>query len=440
MTQEIAPPTTAVPRRTALTPRQVAVASMCGTAIEYYDFLLYSFLSAVVFAPLFFPSGNPWLGTLAAISAQAVAFVARPVGGIVFGKIGDRYGRRPAVVWSLGLMGACSVAVGLLPTYRTIGVAAPVLLVLLRFAQGLAMGGEYAGAVLVSVEQSAGRRRTANGSFPATGIMIGIFLASGVMVLVSTVIGVAAFRDWGWRVAFLLSVVLAAIGIWLRRRLAETADYVEDVQGTVRAAEAGGIRVLLRDARLGLLAGTLAYLGGITFVYAFLTGIFAYTSNYVRGLSPISVYLAVCSASVVLIGGTLLAGHFGDRVGRERAIVLSGAWVAIWAVPSYLLIGSASAVLTVVAVCVGALAYALFSGVSPSLMADLFPTHVRYLGLAACNALASVFGGGVLPIAALALVGRSGGSSVPLMVMMTFAGLATVVGGVLAFRVLRVER
>jgi MFS family permease len=409
----------------------VAASAVLGTAIELYDFILYSFIAATVFGPLFFPQMQPWLGVLAALAGHAVAFVVRPLGAVVFGSVGDRLGRRPALVASLGLMGVATVGVGLLPTYATIGVAAPVLLVVLRLLQGLAIGGEYPGAVVVSVEHAPPHRRTFFGAATQVGIMTGILLAGTSLLVVSAAVGSETFRDWGWRLPFLFSAVLVGVGIWLRTRLAETPEFVTASERIERERAAGRIPTLVRKAGRPLAVCILMWIGPVTFGYAFLTSLLAYVSTYVPALAGVPAQTGLVLTAAVLVLLTVTSAWFGDRWGRRRLIIASGLGTVVWAVPAYLLVGLGTTGALWVAMVVGALSYGLFSGVAPSVMAEVFPVEVRYLGVAVAIATSALIGGGLLPLAALALVGATGGSPVPLMAMMAVSGVATTAGGVL---------
>ncbi|TDD02570.1 MFS transporter [Nonomuraea deserti] len=428
--------TTHVRRRNALTPRQVGFAAMIGNAIELYDFILYSFIAASVFGPLFFPSFEPWLGTLAAFSGHAVAFLIRPLGATVFGRMGDRLGRRPALLASLAIMGVATVGIGLLPTYAAIGVAAPVILVALRMLQGLAVGGEYPGAVVVAVEHAPPRLATLYGAFPQIGNMIGILSAGASMLIVNLVVGQATWQAWGWRVPFLLSGVLVVIGLLLRTRLSETPEFVEasSKAAAQRRAASGQFSTLLRRARRPLLICVLMWIGPVTFGYAFLTSLLAYVGKYQPELSAADVQLGLVLTGLALVVLVAVSGRYGDAWGRERIVIISGVLTMAWAIPSYLLIGTGDRYALWLAMTVGAISYGIFGGVVPTMMSHLFPVEVRYVGVATVIAISALVGGGLLPLPTLAAVGSLGGSPVPMMTMMGLSGLATTIGGVLLHR------
>ncbi|QYC42080.1 Proline/betaine transporter [Nonomuraea coxensis DSM 45129] len=427
---------TATPGRTrsgrALTPRQVGFAAMIGNAIELYDFILYSFIAATVFGPLFFPGFEPWLGTLAALSGHAVAFFVRPLGAVVFGRMGDRYGRRPTLLASLVLMGVATVGIGMLPTYAAVGVAAPVVLVLLRLLQGLAVGGEYPGAVVVAVEHAPRNLATFYGALPQIGNMIGILMAGASMLAVNMAVGTQTWLSWGWRIPFLLSGVLVVFGVVLRARLAETPEFVAaSARVEAQRGAPGSLATLLRVARRPLVVCVLIWIGPVTFGYAFLTSLLAYVNKYQPGLSATDVQIGLVLTASVLVAVVALSGRHGDGWGRRRVVIVSGLMTIGWAVPAYLLIGTAAPLALWLAMMIGAISYGIFGGVVPAMMSQMFPVEVRYLGVAVAIAASALVGGALLPLPTLAAVGAYGGSPVPLMVMMGLSGLATTVGGLL---------
>ncbi|KAA9149017.1 MHS family MFS transporter [Amycolatopsis acidicola] len=412
-----------------LSPARIATSSMIGTMVEIFDFIVYAFMAALVFAPLFFPAVSPWIGTLAALGTHAVAFGMRPLGALLFGWIGDTRGRRVALLGSMVLMGVATVAIGALPTFATAGLWAPVLLVVFRMLQGLAVGGEWGGAVLVAVEHAPKRRRSLYGSFVQLGTVLGIGVASAVILLVNTAVSAHTFQAWAWRVPFLASALLVVLGVVLRKRLEETPEFVAEL--AAHEAETGArpkVRTVFRDDWRALIAGSLMWSAPCSFLYVLMTGLVAYTKAYVPGLSSTDVQLGLLVTSVVLAGLTVFFAVRADSWGRERLVLWSGALLIVWAFPAFRLIDTGGFGPMLIAMLVGSVCYAAFNGAVPSLMADLFPVASRYTGCGLCIAFGTAVAGGIVPIGGLALAGEFGGSSVPLSLTLVLCGVLTVAG------------
>jgi MFS transporter, MHS family, shikimate and dehydroshikimate transport protein len=412
-------------RPRGLSPRGVGFAALFGNTIELYDFVIYAYVGGAVFGPLFFPTDVPWVGTVLAFTTQALAFFVRPLGAVVFGRIGDRWGRRAPLLWSVTIMGGATVAIGLLPTYATAGAAAPVMLLILRLVQGIAIGGEYPGAVVVAVEHAPEHRKTLYGALPQIGNMLGSLLAASLLVAVNLAAGPEVWRAWAWRVPFLCSVVLVVIGLVLRTRLSETPEFTA---ATAEPRPSAPFAALLRRSAEPLVIGILFWLGPLTFSYAFLNSLIAFVASWRPRLSPLDPQIGLVLSSALLVVVVAVIARFGDRLGLERVALASGICITAWAVPSYLLIDLQNPAALWLAMAVGSLAYGAFGGVAPRLMALLFPVRFRFLGVGVCIAASGVLAGAVLPVPALAWVGRTGGSSVPLMLMVITAGCASVVG------------
>ncbi|MBB4689402.1 MFS transporter [Amycolatopsis jiangsuensis] len=416
-----------------LSAARIAVSSMLGTLVEIFDFIVYAFLAALVFGPLFFPAVSPWIGTLAALGTHAVAFGMRPLGALLFGWIGDTRGRRTALLGSMLTMGVSTVAIGLLPTFSSAGLWAPVLLVLFRMLQGLAVGGEWGGAVLVAVEHAPKRRRSLYGSFVQLGTVLGIGLASAVILVVSTAVGMDVFLSWGWRVPFLASALLVVLGLVLRNRLEETPEFVAELAkheaNTGRRPKA---RTVFRENWRELIAGSLMWSAPCSFLYVLMTGLLAYTKTYVPELSGTDVQIGLLLTSAVLAVLTVVSATYADRWGRRRLVRWSGVLLIVWAFPAFWLIDSGGFGAMLLAMLVGSVCYAAFNGAVPSLMADLFPVASRYTGCGLCIAFGTAVAGGIVPIGALALVGETGGSSVPLSLVLVLCGVMTLAGVAMA--------
>ncbi|WP_171109031.1 MULTISPECIES: MFS transporter [Streptomyces] len=390
--------------RTVKTPSmlRLAAASLAGTAIEFYDFFVYGTAAALVLGPLFFPTFSPLAGTLAAFATFGVGFVARPLGSVLFGHIGDRHGRRPVLVGSLLLTGASTVAVGCVPSYDTMGVAAPVLLLVLRFLQGLGLGGEWGGAVLLTAEHAPADRRGLWSSFPQVGPPVGFVLANGAMLTLSATLTDAQFAAWGWRVPFWAAGVLALVGLWLRSSLTESPSFLAiDDYARVPLAE------VVRDHwRLVLLtAGALAV--GYAIFYAVTTWSLAYATERL-GVSR-TVMLTCVMAAVVMKGAlTPLAAVLGDRYGRRPLCLIGCAAAALWMFPMVALLATGAPLLIFLGFLVALVSFVTMFGVIAAYLPELYEPRVRCTGAAVGYNLGGVVGGALTPIAATALAEQGG--------------------------------
>ena len=387
--------------------RRVALASAVGTTIEWYDFFIYGTAAALVFGPQFFPRASPLAGTLAAFATFAVGFLARPLGGIVMGHFGDRIGRKSMLVWSLMVMGAATFAVGLLPTYAQIGAWAPLLLVLLRFTQGFALGGEWAGAVLMSVEHAPQARRGLFGSFVALGLPFGIILSNLVFLLVSSVTTETQLARWAWRIPFLASAVMVAVGVFVRLRVDESPLFAE-------LRRAGSERrlplldVIRRDTRTVLLA-TGSYLGIGGLGYMVIVYFVSY-ANRVLGLPLPTVLGLVLAAAVVLAVSILAFGAWSDRLGRRRVMGWGCAALVAWSLVFFPLADTGSVPAIALSIVVMMTLQGAYLGPQPAVFAELFDTSVRYSGASLSLQLGTILGGGLVPFVATALYGVAGSS------------------------------
>jgi metabolite-proton symporter len=383
--------------------RRVVVASLVGTSLEWYDFFIYGTAAALVFNQLFFPTFEPLVGTLLAFTTFAVGFVARPLGGIVFGHYGDKVGRKNVLVATLLLMGIATFLIGLMPTYAAIGVWAPILLVLLRFLQGLGLGGEWGGAVLMTLESGHGSRRGLNASWPQVGVPIGLLLANGMLSLMGAVTSDEAFLAWGWRVPFLLSGVLVLVGLWIRLTIAESPAF-EQVEAKQVKARAPIVDVLRSYPRQVLLAIG-ARVGVDVAFYLFVLFITTYIVTYL-GLPQSYALNAVLIAAAFQVLFIPLFGALSDRIGR-RPVYLAGAiGAAAWTFAFFALLDTGSFALIVLAAVVALLLHAAMYGPQASFIAEMFPTQVRYSGASMGYQLAGVIGGALAPIIATALLSR----------------------------------
>lgn len=402
--------------------RRVALSGLLGTTVEFYDFLVYGTVAALVFGDLFFPGADPAVGTIAAFGTFAAGYVARPLGGIVFGHFGDRIGRKSMMLLTMALMGGGSFLIGLLPTYDAIGVWAPVLLVALRVVQGLAIGGEWGGATLMVVEhaeRTQGTRRGLWSSFTQLGAPLGSVLSAGVVALVSALPD-DDFRSWGWRVPFLLSVVLLAVGLFVRLKVAESPLFA---QGRREPAARPPVVEVLRRPKPVLLAACVG-IGAFT-AQSLLTG-FMISYAVDQGYSRPQVLTAVTVASCVALAVLPAASALSDRVGR-RPVVLAGAVAcAALAFPVLALVDSGSPGLLILALVLGhGVAQSTMYGPLGALLTELFGTEVRYTGASLGYQAATLIGAGFSPLIASSLVASYGGDSTPVALLLCAGAAVT---------------
>jgi metabolite-proton symporter len=379
----------------------VAVASFVGTAIEWYDFFLYGTAAALVFNKLFFPRFDPLVGTVLAFATFAVGFVARPVGGVVFGHYGDRIGRKAMLSLTLLIMGVATFAIGLLPTYAEIGVGAPILLVTLRLVQGFGLGGEWGGAVLMAVEHAPASRRGFYGSWPQTGAPAGLLLSTGVFALVSRM-PEDAFLAWGWRIPFLVSLVLVGVGTFIRVRLAESPAFAK-VKAEKSDARMPIVEVLLHHRRsVALSMG--ARLAENAFFYIYTTFVLAYATEQVK-VSKQTVLTGVLLAAGLDLIAIPFFGLLSDRFGRRPVYMFGAIFSALFVVPFFLLVGTGRGELIALAIVVGVtVGHAAMYGPQASFFSELFGAKVRYSGASLGYQLASVLAGGLSPMIAAGLL------------------------------------
>ena len=399
--------------------RRVALASMVGTSVEWYDFFVFGTASALVFGRLFFPTFSELAGTLAAFASFAVGFVARPVGGLIFGHIGDRIGRKTTLVLTLTMMGVATFLMGLMPTYATIGVWAPILMVALRFVQGLAVGGEWGGAVLMATEHSGGERRGFFGSFAQIGSAVGGLMSNGMFLLVRQLPG-DDFLSWGWRVPFLVSIVLVFVGLFIRLRIMESPIFAK-IKETRRLVKVPAVELLRFDARNVLLAAGL-YMAHGTLFYAMTVYTVAYTST-VYGFAQDTYLIGVTIAGAVQCLTIPMYGALSDKVGRRPVIIFGTLFIIAFATPLNFMITSQIPVLiwlaVVIGICIGH--NAVYSPTA-ALYSEMFPAHVRYSGASLGYQLGGAIAGFV-PLTAASLVGRAGGAYWPIAALIAGGGL-----------------
>ncbi|MFC9251093.1 MFS transporter [Amycolatopsis thailandensis] len=388
---------------------KVVSASLIGTTIEWYDFFLYTSAAALVFGKLFFPTNDPLTGTLLAFLTYAVGFLARPIGGLVFGHFGDRVGRKKLLVLSLLLMGGSTCAMGVLPTYASVGVLAPILLTLLRLVQGFALGGEWGGAVLIVSEHGDDKRRGFWASWPQCGAPGGNLLATAVLAILAATQSDEAFLSWGWRIPFLLSGVLVVIGLWIRLAVSESPVFLA-AQAKNEPEHAPVVEVFRKNWRAVLITIGSRMAENVSY-YVITAFILVYVTT---GLSlPKSVGLnAVLIGSAVHFVTIPLWGILSDRLGRRPVYLFGAIGMAVWSFVFFAMLDTKNTGVIILAATVGLVLHGAMYGPQAAFFSEQFPTRVRYTGLSVGGQLSSIAAGAVAPLIAVALF-KEFGSTVP---------------------------
>jgi metabolite-proton symporter len=385
---------------------QIALAAAAGAAIEWYDFFIYGTAAALVFPKLFFPADlPPFVAQIAAFSTFTVGFVARPFGGVLFGHLGDIAGRKRALSVALLVMGSATTCIGLLPSYTAIGAIAPLLLVALRFIQGLAVGGQWGGAALMAIESAPSGKRGFYGSFVQIGVPLGVVLANVVFLVVSSLVSPGNFQSWGWRIPFLLSIALVAIGIFVQLHFEEPDEFERAASRRTGSAEMSKawplVRVLKSHSTDVLLAGG-AFVANNTCFYISITYAVAYGASTLK-IPQETMLAAVMIGSVAMVPVLIVCGGVSDWLGRRGIFMVGAVLAGLWAFAIFPLIESRSPLAITVAIAVEMLLLSLMYGPQAALFAELFPVEVRYSGASLGYQVGSVFGGGFAPIIATAL-------------------------------------
>ncbi|MGH3436751.1 MAG: MFS transporter [Sciscionella sp.] len=384
--------------------RRAALASIIGTTIEWYDFFLYNTAAALIFPTVFFPASSNYAGVMEAFATYAVGFVARPIGAAIFGRWGDRIGRKATLIVTLLVMGICSAAVGVLPGAASIGATAPLLLVIMRVLQGLAVGGEWSGSVLLTMEWGNQRKRGLLGSAAQVGVPLGLLLGTGGLTLLSSVVSKDAFSSWGWRIPFLFSLVLVIIGLVIRLRILETPMFAAIVANK-KTARRPVTEVIKRHPKEILLSAGLRFSEQMPF-YLFTSFVLSYL--VVRGYSKTFLLDAVLVAAAVELFTIPYFARLSDRVGRKRVYLMGAALMAIIAFPYFVLLNTGSSVVVFIVVVLSLVPHAMQYGPQAALIGESFPTHLRYGGAGLGYQLASVFAGGPAPLLATYLLHATG--------------------------------
>lgn len=387
--------------------RRVVTASALGTTVEYYDFTLYATTAALVFNKVFFPSDSPLVGTLAAFATYFVGYLARPLGGIIFGHFGDKLGRKNVLIVTMLMMGIGTFAIGLLPSYDTIGIAAPILLVAIRVLQGLGMGGEYGGGVLMALEHSPRERQGLFTSLVHIGTPAGVLIPVALVAVLDGVLPAGAYEEWAWRLPFLASIVLIGVGVYIRLKVTESPEFVQmREQKAVQSMPAkdvvtrhGGIlatSVLAKIAESGLF--NIYYVVAIAYVTTEL--------DLPRG----TVLMAVLVACAIECFTLPLFGALSDRIGRRRVYIGGALFQAALSVPFFLLLQTGSFAAMALAMTLGlAIGHGAMYGAQGALFGNLYPVNVRYTGLSMTQQIGATLGGGLSPIIGTALLAAGDG-------------------------------
>ena len=406
--------------------KKVVVASMAGTVVEWYEFFLYAAAATLVFATLFFPNAETELdGIIAAFLTYAVGFVARPIGGIVFGHFGDKYGRKKLLQLSIVLVGVATFLMGCLPTFNQIGYWAPALLVLLRFIQGFAVGGEWGGAVLLVAEHSPNKSRGFWSSWPQSAVPLGNLLATGVLFILSSTLSSEDFLGWGWRIAFWLSAVIVLVGYYIRTRVKDAPIFLEAQKEVTQEKKGYGVMEVFRRYPRGVFtamglrfAENILYYLVVTFSITYLKVVVETDTSRILLLLLIAHFVHFCAVPVV--------GKLSDRFGR-RPVYLAGALLdGTWGFFAFPMMDTANDLVILAAITIGLLFHAMMYAGQPSIMAEMFPTRMRYSGVSLGYQVTSIVAGSLAPIIAASLLGRFD-SSVPVAIYLMIACIITAI-------------
>jgi MFS transporter, MHS family, shikimate and dehydroshikimate transport protein len=404
---------------------RVATASLIGTAIEWYDFFLYGTAAALIFNKLFFPTFDPMIGTLLAFATFGIGFVARPLGGLVFGHFGDTIGRKVMLYLTLLMMGLATAAIGVLPTYDTVGVWAAILLVACRLIQGFALGGEWGGAVLMAVEHAPSHKKGFYGSWPQLGAPLGLVLGTLVFSVVSGMMSNTQFNTWGWRLPFLFSMILVIVGLWIRFTVAESPEF-QKIKDTKEYVRIPIITAIVTHPKSILLAmGARFAENGFFYIYA--AFVLAYATQAL-GMNKQDILNGVLIAAFIETFTIPAFGALSDKLGRRPVYIFGAIFSAIMSFPLFMLLGTKSPQLAWIAIALGlAVGHAAMYGPQASFFSELFGTKVRYSGVSLGYNLASIFAGALSPIIATWLMSTYKPATWPISVYMIILALITLV-------------
>lgn len=388
--------------------RRAALASTIGTTIEWYDYFLYGTAAALVFPHLFFPGVSPYIGTLAAFATYFVGFLARPVGAAIFGHWGDRIGRKTMLIVTLLMMGISTALIGVLPGSASWGDAAPIILIILRVLQGIAVGGEWSGSVLLSMEWGDQKRRGLMASWPQLGVAIGLILSTGLMALFNSIFGKEAFVTWGFRIPFLLSLVLVGIGLYIRLKIMETPQFTKVIKSD-ETSTAPLLQVLRRFPKEIILAALLRMSEQMPF-YVVTAFVLSYMTSGEHGHDYTYNFVLIGTLIAAGIEFVLVPvfGHLSDTIGRKKIYAWGAAVMGVWGFIYFALLDSGVTWLAFVALCLGLIPHAMQYGPQASIIAESFPTNLRYTGAGLGYQLSSIVAGGPAALIATWLIHQFG--------------------------------
>ncbi|WP_417364734.1 MFS transporter [Glutamicibacter arilaitensis] len=415
--------------------RKALLGSFIGTSLEWYDFFLFGTTAAIVFAPLFFGGDDPALQTIQSFLAFGVGFIGRPLGAVVFGHFGDRLGRKGVLMVTIVLMGIASTLIGLLPTFETAGIVAPILLAILRFIQGLSAGGEWGGAMLMAVESAPKHKRGLYGAIVQLGSPVGTLLSSGIVAATVALSG-DEFLNWGWRIPYLLSIVLVVLGVWVRSQLEETNDYREEA---AKPKEKGIplVQILTRSPGR-LLVGVTSYLFG-TAGFFLLTAFMIDYATRILELEATVILVAISWGALAQIIAMYIAGKFADRFSPSAVVIIGHLFAVIVALPIFWLVDTKSPGLIIFAMVLGlGLASVPYASVG-TLLTQLFPTKIRYSAMALSANIAGVVAGFAPALAAWILTTANGSSVGPAIMLLSIAAIS-LVGSIFARRIIAADK
>ena len=407
--------------------KRVALGALVGTALEWYDFFLFTTASALVFNVQFFATNDPILAGIFSFATLAVGFVARPIGGVVFGMLGDRVGRKKILMVTIVGIGVVTGLIGVLPNYAAIGVLAPALLILLRIVQGLAVGGEWSGAMIIAVENAPVSKRGRYAAVPQIGSPIGTLLSSGGFYALAYLLSKDSFDAWGWRIPFLAAIPLLLVSLWIRSKLSESPEFEALLEA--EEVEHAPVRGVLKNSWRQILVGMASALLGIGGFYLATTFIVFYGTTVLK-MPRETLLLATLVAAAVEVPILIWGGRLGERLGASKVILGGGIAAAVLAFPVFLAIQTKDPFLVVVGMTVGVAALSIPYAVSGAALTGLFPTQTRYTGVAIASNLAGVLSGFV-PMVATATLAASGSSWVPSAWLLVGIALFTAVSGLL---------